>query len=180
LIRQSIARSYAKGLFAAGVKDGRYKDYLRQMKEILEVVNGAPRIQKALALPLFEMGKRKELLSGFMAALDVSPPVAALLGLLLERNRMTYLVAIHDAYEQLVDDKEGRVRGTMYSAYPLPDGTKARIEEALGERLNKKVELRSEEDKELIGGLKVIVGGMRIDGSVKRQLELLNESMMKE
>jgi F0F1-type ATP synthase delta subunit len=24
------------------------------------------------------------------------------------------------------------------------------------------------------------VGGMRIDGSVKRQLELLNESMMKE
>jgi len=68
----------------------------------------------------------------------------------------------------------------MYSAYPLPDGTKARIEEALGERLNKKVELRSEEDKELIGGLKVIVGGMRIDGSVKRQLELLNESMMKE
>ena len=80
MIRQSIARSYAKGLFAAGVKDGSYKDYLRQIKEILEIVDEAPRIRKALALPLFEMDKRKELLSGFMAALDVSPPVAALLG----------------------------------------------------------------------------------------------------
>ena len=180
MIRQSIARSYAKGLFAAGVKDGRYKDYLGQMKEILEIVNKSPRIREALLLPLFEMDKRKELLSGFMSALEVSPPVAALMGLLLERNRMAYLVAIHDAYEQMVDDKEGRVKGTMYSAYPLPDATKARIEEVLGERLKKKVELHIEEDKELIGGLKVIVGGMRIDGSVKRQLELLNESMMKE
>ena len=79
----------------------------------------------------------------------------------------------------LTTRKEGS-RGTMYSAYPVPDDTKARIEGALGERLNKKVELLSVEDKELIGGLKVIVGGMRIDGSVKRQLELLNESMMKE
>ena len=180
MIRQSIARSYAKGLFAAGEKDGKYKDYLRQMEEILKIVNEAPRIRKALALPLFEMDKRKELLSGFMSALDVSPPVAALLGLLLEKNRMTYLPAIHDAYEQMIDDKEGRVKGAVYSAYPLSDDAKARIEEALGERLNKKVELRVEEDKELIGGLKVIVGGMRIDGSVKRQLELLNESMMKE
>ena len=97
MIRQSIARSYAKGLFAVGVKDGKYKDYLRQMKEILEIVNDAPKIRRASMLPLFEMDKRKELLSGFMAALDVSPPVAALLGLLLERNRMAYLAAIHDA-----------------------------------------------------------------------------------
>ncbi len=180
MIRLSIARSYAKGLFAAGVKDGKYTDYLRQMKEILDIVNEKPKIRRALALPLFEMEKRKEMLSAFMSALDASPPVAALLGLLLEKNKMTYLSAIHDAYGQLVDDKEGRIRGTMYSAYPLPDDTKARIEAALGERLSKKVELHVEEDKELIGGLKVIVGGMRIDGSVKRQLELLNESMMKE
>ena len=80
MIRQSVARSYAKGLFAAGVKDGKYQDYLRQMKEILKIVNEAPRIRKALALPLFEMDKRKELLSGFMAALDASPPVAAAAG----------------------------------------------------------------------------------------------------
>ncbi len=66
MIRQSIARSYAKGLFAVGEKDGRYEDYLRQMKEILEIVNEAPRIRKALMLPLFEMDKRKELLSAFI------------------------------------------------------------------------------------------------------------------
>jgi len=51
LIRQSIARSYAKGLFAAGVHQGKYEDYLRQVKEILEIVNERPKIRRALTLP---------------------------------------------------------------------------------------------------------------------------------
>ncbi len=180
MIRQSTARSYAKGLFAAGEKDGRYKEYLQQLGDLLGIVNEKPEVRKALTLPLFDMDKRKDLLSGLEKVLDLSPPVAALLDLLLERNRMAYLSAIRNAYEQMIDDKEGRVKGAVYSPYPLSDDVKGRIEEALGARLNRKVELRVEEDKELIGGLKVIVGGTRIDGSVKRQLELLNESMMKE
>jgi F-type H+-transporting ATPase subunit delta len=180
LIRQSIARSYAKGLFAAGEKDGRYKEYLSQIGDVLEVVNASPAVRKVLVLPIFEMDERREALSGFKSALGVSPPVDALLDLLLEKNRMTYLSAIRDAYEKIVDDKEGRVSGAVYSPYPLSDDAKSRIEEALGARLGKKVELRIEEDKELIGGLKVVVGGLRIDNTVKRQLELLNESLMKE
>ncbi|MGD0229411.1 MAG: ATP synthase F1 subunit delta [Syntrophorhabdales bacterium] len=180
MIRQSIAKRYARGLFAVGEKDGKYTDYLRGLQEILSTVEGEPRIGKALMLPLFEMDKRKAVLSDLMGLLGAAPPVAALLGLLLERNRMNYLPLIRDAYEEMVDDREGRVKGIGYSAYPVSDKVKSRIEEALGERLNKKVQLQIREDKDLIGGIKVIVGGMRIDGSVKKQLELLNESMMKE
>ena len=93
---------------------------------------------------------------------------------------MGYLPLILGVYEDMVDEKEGRVKGVGYSAYPVSEAVKARIEEALEEKLRKKVHLDIKEDKGLIGGIKVIVGGMRIDGSVKRQLELLNESMMKE
>jgi F-type H+-transporting ATPase subunit delta len=180
LIRRSVARSYAKGLFAAGEKDGRFKEYLSQIGDVLEVVNASTPVRRVLTLPLFEMDKRREALSEFKRSLGVSAPVGALLDLLLEKNRMTYLSAIRDAYEQIVDDKEGRVSGAVYSPYPLPDDARSRIEEALGARLGKKVELRVEEDKELIGGLKAVVGGLRIDNSVKRQLELLNESLVKE
>ena len=38
MIRQSIARRYAKALFAVGEKDGRYKEYLEQMGQLLKVV----------------------------------------------------------------------------------------------------------------------------------------------
>lgn len=180
MIRQSIARRYAKGLFAVGEKDGRYRDYLGEVNKVLSLAAGEPKIEKALMLPLVEMKKRKELLSDIVAALSVLPPVAAILGLLLEKHRMNYLPLIRDAYEEMVDDKEGRARGVCHSAYPVPVGVKQKIEEALTERLGKKVELKVEEDKGLIGGIKVIVGGLRIDGSVKRQLELLSERIMEE
>ncbi|OPY66391.1 MAG: ATP synthase subunit delta, sodium ion specific [Syntrophorhabdaceae bacterium PtaU1.Bin034] len=180
MISQSIARRYAKGLFAAGEKDGKYKDYRQQLEEVVSITESEPRMYRALILPLLEMDKRKEILADLTKVLGSSPAVAALLNLLLEKNRMNYLPSIRDAYEGLVNDKEGMVKGLGFSAYPVSDATKAQIEKALGERLNKRVLLEIKEDKSLIGGIKVAVGGIRIDGSVKRQLELLNESMMKE
>jgi F-type H+-transporting ATPase subunit delta len=180
LIRQSIARRYAQALFGVGEKDGRYMDYLEQMRQVLSVAAFDPKIEKALMLPLIEMDKRKELLSALVGAIGAAPPVAALLGLLLEKRRMNYLPLICDSYREMIDDKEGRARGVCYSAYPVTDEVKQRIEAALADRLGRKVELSIEEDRGLIGGIKVIVGGLRIDGSVKRQLELLNERMMEE
>lgn len=180
MIRQSIARRYARGLFAVGEKDGRYREYLGELDEFLKVVEKGPKIERALMLPLLEIHKRKEILSDIIRALSMEAPPAALLGLLLERNRMNYLPLICNAYEAMVDDAEGLVRGVGYSAYPLSETAKTRIEEALGERLAKRVHLDMRQDASLIGGIKVIVGGLRIDGSVKRQLEMLNERMTKE
>jgi F-type H+-transporting ATPase subunit delta len=180
LIRQSIARRYAKGLFAVGEKDGRYRDYLKQMDDVLSVIEAGPQIGRALTLPLLEIEKRRELLEDLVKAVSVSSAPAALLGLLLERNRVNYLPLICQAYEGMVNEKEGVVKGVGYSPYPLSEAAQKRLEDALGERLNKKVQLDIRQDTSLIGGIKVVVGGLRIDGSVKRQLELLNESMTKE
>jgi F-type H+-transporting ATPase subunit delta len=180
LIRQSIARRYAKGLFAVGEKNGRYREYLGQLNELLLTITKEAKVKKAIMLPLLEMDKRKELLSYIVKALSTEPTLTTLLNLLLEKNRMEYLPLIAKAYEEMVDDKEGKVKGTVYTPYFLSDELKLRIEEALREKIGKKVLLNIQEDTSLIGGIKVIVGGTHIDGSIKRQLELLNESMMKE
>jgi F-type H+-transporting ATPase subunit delta len=180
LIRQSIARKYARGLFAVGAKDGKYREYLDQIDSVLSVFASEPRMKSALMLPLLEMERRKDILSDLSSVLGLSEPVAAFLGLLLENTRINYLSVIRETYSELADNKEGIVKGTAFTAYPLPDEAKSRVEEALGVRMSKKVRLDVKEDKELIGGIKVIIGGTMIDGSVKKQLELLNESLMKE
>lgn len=180
MIRQSIARRYAKGLFAVGERDGKYGEYLRQMKDILSVFEAGPKLATALTLPLLEVEKRKDLLSDVVKAVGASPSVSAFLTLLLEKNRMNYLPLICEAFEGMVDEKAGVVKGIGYTPYPLSGDVRAKIEEALSRRLDRKVELDMRQDTSLIGGIKVVVGGFRIDGSVKRQLELLNERMLKE
>jgi len=180
VIRQSVARRYAKGLFSVGEKDGKYGEYLRQLRNVLSVFEAGPRLARALTLPLLEVEKRKELLSDVVKAVGASPVPSAFLGLLLEKNRMNYLPLICEALEEMVDEKAGVVKGIGYTPYPMSGDVRAKIEEALARRLDRKVELDMRQDTSLIGGIKVVVGGFRIDGSVKRQLELLNESMLKE
>jgi len=180
LISHSIAKRYAKALFATGEKDGNYKKYLDELGKLLELVELEPRLKTTLMLPLLEMAKRRDLLSEVVRLLDLSPPVAATLQMLLEKNRTSYVPMVKEEYAHLVDEKEGRVKGSLYTAYPLTNEAKARIEEALSQKLKKKVELAVTEDRQLIGGVKVVVGGLRIDGTIRRQLEILNERIMKE
>ena len=180
MIRQSIAKRYAKALFGAGEKDGNYRKYLDEMDALLKLVEAEPRLKTTLMLPLLEMAKRKDLLSEVVRLLSLSPAVAGTLQMLLEKNRISYWPLVKEEYAGLVDEKEGRVKGALYTAYPLASDAKARIEAALSQRLQKKVELAVTQDKELIGGVKVVVGGLRIDGTVRRQLEILNERIMKE
>jgi len=180
LISQSIAKKYARGLFAVGEKDGKYRAYYEELDTILRYFKEEQKLGNALMLPITEMRKRKELLGDVMRAFGASLPLANVFSMLLENNRMGYLPMIKDVYGELIDEKEGRVRGTLLSAYPLDDSTKLRIEDALKEKMHKKVILTATEDKTLMGGVKVVIKGTIIDGSAKRQLELLKENILKE
>jgi F-type H+-transporting ATPase subunit delta len=180
LISRSIAKRYAKGLFAVGEKNGKYRSYLEELEGVLSVFDKEQRLKKALMLPLLEVQKRKELLSDVMRALGVSPSVSSLFNILVENNRMGYLPVIRDVYQELVDDKEGRVRGTLWTAYPLEETSRNRIAEVLKDKFNKEVTLKTLEDKSLIGGVKVVIKGTIIDGSVKKQIETLKENILEE
>jgi F-type H+-transporting ATPase subunit delta len=124
--------------------------------------------------------QRKELLGDVVRAAGISMPVTNMLTMLMERNRMGYLPLLKDAYSDLVDEKEGKVKGTIWSAFPLDGTMLARIEDALKEKWQKTVVLNVVEDKSLMGGIKLNVNGTIIDGSVKRQLETLKENILKE
>jgi F-type H+-transporting ATPase subunit delta len=180
LISRSIAKRYARGLFSTGEKDGRYRDYLKEIEGILDFLNRKERLQRVLMLPIIEMEKRKELLKDLLKAFSVSPPVANLMTMVLEKNRMNHLPLIKEVYEELVDEKEGRVKGVIWSPYPIKKEVKERIEGILRGRLNKEVVFDCLEDKGLIGGIKVIIKGTIMDGSVKRQLEIMKENIFKE
>lgn len=180
MISQSIAKRYAKGLFNVGEKNGKYKEYQAEIEGILSVLDKEERLKRAIVLPLVEVEKRKEVLSDVMKSLQVSSPLASMFTMLLEKNRMNYLNLIRDVYNDLVDEKEGRVKGTLWTAFPVSDDVKGNIEKELGAKLNKQVSLAVKEDKSLIGGVKVAIKGTIIDGSVKRQLHTLQENILKE
>jgi hypothetical protein len=68
-----------QGDYSLQGKDGRYRDYLKEIEGILDFLNRKERLQRVLMLPLIEMEKRKELLADLLKAFSVSPPSSQIL-----------------------------------------------------------------------------------------------------
>jgi F-type H+-transporting ATPase subunit delta len=76
----------------------------------------------------------------------------------------------------LLDDYHARLRATIKTAALLDDKMVAEITNALKKLCNKNVLTNVEVDETLLGGVRVEMGGMVFDGSVKAKLaEMKNQ-----
>jgi len=180
LIKKGIARRYARALFGLGEKDGKYKKYMEELVNLTTVLNANKSLFRAVMFPLHDIKFRKEILNDLAKGMNISSPVLNLLILLVENERIKYLPYILEDYSKLVDEKENVIRGKIYSPYPLEEEILKEIEGILSEKLKKKVILDVVEDKTLIGGLKLVLNGIVLDGTIRKQLEIMKETILKE
>jgi len=107
----------------------------------------------------------------------VLPGVLNLARLLAQRGRFETLAAIAAEYTRLLNRRRGIVEAVVTSARPLSaDETRAlqaRVEAMTGSG----VDLRTEVDEALIGGLTVRVGDQLLDASLRGRLERLRHTL---
>jgi F-type H+-transporting ATPase subunit delta len=96
---------------------------------------------------------------------------------LAENKRLELLPEIHLQFEVLKNEKEGVVEAEVYSAFDLSDGQIADLAQRLEKRTGRKVRTQVKVDKELIGGVKVVIGDKVIDGSARGQLSALENAL---
>jgi F-type H+-transporting ATPase subunit delta len=96
---------------------------------------------------------------------------------LAENKRLELLPEIHLQFEVLKNEKEGVVEADVYSAFELNDTQVADLTQRLEKRTGRKVRAKVQVDKELIGGVKVVIGDKVIDGSARGQLVALENAL---
>ena len=101
------------------------------------------------------------------------------LRLLAENHRLAILPQISAAYEVLKTEVENRVDVVLTAASPVDESQRAKIIEALKRRLNREVNLQFRLDQSLIGGARLQVGDLVIDGSVRTGLEKLTSALVR-
>jgi F-type H+-transporting ATPase subunit delta len=112
--------------------------------------------------------------------LDLSNLTRDLVGLAAGQGRADQLVAIGDAYRDLVDRDLGRVRVRVRTAVPLTGEDRAalaaRLKRVLG---GNEVILDEVVDQSLLGGFIAESGTYVVDGSLEGQLERMRQRMEK-
>jgi len=88
------------------------------------------------------------------------------------KNRWSYYDQICKSVEKLVDEKQGVVRGTIYTVKSLSEKDKQDVEVSVQRFFkHRKVLLKVHQKENLINGLRVEIGGMSFDDSILHHLQ---------
>jgi F-type H+-transporting ATPase subunit delta len=174
-LARSTARRYAEAAFEIAERDDSMEAWLAAFAIADERLTGSEAL-RLLSNPSVPAASRIEVL-GRIVGDEVTGAQRNLLALLVRRGRFEQLPAVIREFARLYRQREGILEATVTSAAALDtaeiDSLQARLESMTGAH----IELSSEVDPSLLGGVVVRVGDQLIDGSVAGRLERLRTDL---
>jgi F-type H+-transporting ATPase subunit delta len=174
--RSSAAR-YAKALLEVSRREGDPQAVERGLASFVSLTDGHPQLARALVNPAIPAQRKTALVDELLKRSPVQPVLGKLLHLLAGRDRLVLLPDLLEAYRRRLMDLQGVVRAEVTTAVPLPAGAAQAIENALAARTGRTVAMKTRVDPAILGGVVTQMGSVVYDGSVKRQLEKMKDTL---
>jgi len=165
---EEIAVVYARSLFEVAKEQDALDEVRDQLNEFAEALESNREMGIFLFSPYFSTDEKKEGLE--RAVSDANPIFMNFLQALIERHRMPAIFRIRARYESLWDEENELLPVGVTSAVELDESTVENIGKRIGEQTGRKVELSSEVDPEILGGIVLRVGNFILDASIKNRL----------
>lgn len=177
MITGEAARRYARALVTAAERDGIADEVGEGLLALAGAVSAHKGLRQVLMNPRFSRAARVQMLEKVLESGGAHALLRKFARLVVEKDRLAYLPAMAVSYRELADEKAGRVRAQVRSAFPLDGALAGQIKAKLSAMTGKQVLLEIEHDPGLIGGLVCRVGGVVMDGSIRNQLKNLREAL---
>ena len=108
---------------------------------------------------------------------DAEPIFTNFLEALLERHRMPVIFRIRTRFDQLWEKDHKLLPVAITTAVKLDEATINEIGERVGEQTGRQVELASDVDPDILGGIVLRVGNFILDASIRNRLEQLRKQV---
>ena len=172
----AVAARYAESLFGAAKAQRRLDETLEQLAFLGRLLEEQPRLREFLFNPDVDPDDKLGVLGRVLKG-GWSDLLQAFVRMVIAMDRADALPGIAASFQEIVDREQGRLRVTVRSAHVLDDDALARLRGSLERRERKTIQLETELDPALLGGLQVQLEHRLIDGSVRRQLTELKERL---
>jgi F-type H+-transporting ATPase subunit delta len=174
---EEIAEVYARALFEAAVDDGALDRVHDELGQFADALNEDRNLQLFLFSPYFSSEEKKDGVRRIVT--DADERIVNFLELLAERHRMPVLFRIRRVFDALWAEENKLLEVTVTSATELDEGLVNEIGKRIEEQTDRRVELSSNVDPDVLGGLRVRVGNMVLDATVRNRLEQLRKQVAK-
>ncbi len=170
-----VARTYARALYEAAKERDRVEPVRRGLADFVESVDEVPELRALLRDPQLDPRAKVSVLEQILGAADEL--VRNFLILLAERGRATELTEVQKEFERIVAAEAGQLSLELTTAVELSDAEFRDLVRQIEEASGRPVEATRRVDPDLIGGLVLQVGSMRVDASVRGRLDRLQREL---
>jgi len=173
------ARQYARALLEVAEEQGgnealRIRDELRELAALTGEHRG---LRAALDARGVTLADRGQALAAIADSAGASPLLSRLLDVLATRDHLSLLPSLAEVYGEQVNAARGIVPVEATGALELTDEQEADLVDVLKTATGSEVELAKKVEPEVLGGLRVKMGGRTYDGTVAAQLQALRRSL---
>jgi len=168
-------RIYARALFEAAQDEKRVDEVDRDLGAFVEALDASPELRGFLANPQLDPAAKAELLAQLTDGAEAL--VANTLRLLAEKGRASEIALVYEEFRSFVDRARGRVAVELTTAHELSDDEASAIVEKIEKASGRTVEATRVVDPNLIGGMILQAGSLRVDASVRGRLDRLRREL---
>ncbi|MFL5243749.1 MAG: ATP synthase F1 subunit delta [Gemmataceae bacterium] len=175
---QRVAKLYAEALYGAAEKRDQAREVLDELHSLVsDVFKANPQIENFLTSVIIGRDRKTDLIKdGF--ANRASETLVNFLFVLNNHERLDLIRPILAAYQELYDQKAGRIHVQVRTAQALPDDQRDSLHRELKQAFQKEPILETKVEPDLLGGLVVQVGDWLYDASVRSSLENLRNQII--
>jgi F-type H+-transporting ATPase subunit delta len=168
-------RTYARALFEAAKEKGRLGQVREELGDFVAAVEEVPELDALLRNPQLDPRAKAQALEDVLGGADEL--VRNFLLLAVEKHRGGQLREIHREFERLMAEEERRLTVELTTAYELSDDDARQIVGQIENASGRPVDATRNVDPQLIGGIVLQAGSLRVDASVRGRLERLRREL---
>ena len=168
-----VAMVYARAMYDVAKDLGKVEEIKGDMITIQHIFDRKKQFKEIMVNPAISNVKKKEMIRKALGGATYEE-ILSLLYILIDKGRFSYYDKVVSQYSQIVDSEDKVSAGVIYSACRLNIAHLNAFEDAMSKMTGKKVSLYNRVDRDLIGGVRIVVDGKIIDASLKANLEKLS------
>ena len=179
LFNTEVSRRYSKALFKVASKDNSEQVIYDEVSNLLVLFKSNDIFAKLFLSPLLSSKSQLKLVNNLFSTSDkkkinVSKNVLAFLKVLAKNGRLKILLGSLYSFQGLVKSMLQEININLTTAFPISEDDVNKIKNILLKKTDKKINIISNVDKNIIGGIILQSGSSLIDASIRNKILKLN------
>ena len=174
-----VTKRYVQGIIGAAQAQGLVDAVEQALQSIDAVIMENRDFRNLLFHPMISRDRKKNLLHKIIG--DHAPAlVRNFIDLVVEKKREHILASVYGEFKAAADDLRGIMRARVTAAHEPSKQQLQNLKTQLEQALHKKVLIEIQVDKQLLGGMQIMIGTYILDDSISGRLDRLSKHLQEE